>query len=267
MLKINSNNVIRFYKDENVLEINTRQHVHTPDITTFADLLPVPTADPAAIAPGLWTRAEYAGIVETEAIANPRNARKVNTKKNDVFEITEKDSYAWSRERIKVLYIPCSFEHIKQQRENESKMSYDLYDYFKINIESIVNVYYCEYITREHANDLIKQNDAKYRCGLGQGKFFYIDERGNKNEIWQLSEYVLKHKNLPENTHFHLTEYKVNTDFIYVKKFAEKVYSDYQKQCEALAERLNETLHSKNLSYYDVDRLLQVFDITEKAAV
>ena len=187
------------------------------------------------------------GIVFDSENFQVRNARKVNLAKNDLFTVKEYDESA--RENKRALYIPAEIEPAGKVKQCESKFGYHLYKKTKVNCPIKVTVWLREVVSKEKADECFKQWNGKR----------YEEKPGVAHEV--------KHRQSFDGTQddYIIVHYiDIIVPWFYLLTFSEVVHSEYYELTDKLADKMNEVLKSRVLSHYDIDRLLEHFDIIEK---
>lgn len=187
------------------------------------------------------------GIVFDSENFQVRNARKMNLAKNDLFTLKEYDSV--DREGKRVLYIPAKIEPAGEVRQCESKFGYHLYKKTKVNCPIKVTVWLRELVSKEKADECFKKWDGKR----------YEEKPGVAHEV--------KHRQRFDGTpdDYIIVHYiDIIVPWFYLFTFSEIVRSEYYELTDKLADKMSEVLGGKSLSHYDIDKLLEHFDIIEK---
>ena len=224
-------NTLSVYNEDNVLRIgNLNSYKH----------------DKIEIDNKYLSHYEYDGMfiddIHGVAVDGPiRRALKLNLKKNDIFSLKEYEGH----EPIKTLYIPCKFEKIGTAKTYEDKFGYHLADKIHFSLPIMLKVSMAK---RNIPLEEVEKLTAKWHND------HHWDDNGTKHEIKKSTkgQYNLLH-------HFDL----VVPEFTLLMH-REAVKNEYYNQTNALAQKINKVLSTNVFSHYDVDKLLEVFDIKEK---
>ena len=187
------------------------------------------------------------GIIFDADDFHVRNARKLNLDKNDIFTIKEYNEC--NRENERVLYVPAAVSLVGTEKRMETKFGYYLYNKFKVCHPINVTVWLREEISKEKADEYMATwGDKRYKEKPGIiHEIRHRESYRGKPGAWLLFHYI-----------------DIISPCFYVFSFKENVTNEYYDKTAALAAKMNEAVKSKSFSHYDIDRLLEHFDIVEK---
>ncbi len=181
---------------------------------------------------------------------NARNARKVNLTKNDVFRMTEKDS---TGDRLLNLYVPAKITPLGTVEKDRDKFGHSVYNRYKVEAPLQCSCHVVKDIGKEAMDKIYASGKVLH------GKYFY-DEAGRQCEL--MHREGRPERNVPE-AYLLVTTYYFTVPYFYHEEYVKEIHNEYYDKCEKMAEKFKE-ITSEHISCWDIDRLLNVYDITEK---